>query len=72
MYTVKIDGCDDAILGQTSKGVLIYTYEGLVTVFMKKDKMTEQEANEWVQFNVLRALPYIREGRPVVVHLHHG
>lgn len=30
--------------------------------------MTEEEAIEWIDFNTLRALPYLGEGAPVVMY----
>ena len=51
---IQLDGCDSAILGITDEGVLCYSYELLIDVFVSRDGMQPDEALEWVEFNVLR------------------
>mgnify|MGYP001427759673 CR=1 len=43
---------DDAILGTSEEGILIYNYDLLVDAF-KKQGMDTDEAREWIDFNVL-------------------
>ena len=45
---------------------LIYDYEKLVEHFMGEG-MTDEEAMEWVDFNILGA--YFGEGNPVIVNV---
>ena len=56
---VKADGLDEAILGTGGRinmdEVLIYSYDKCVQIFMDKDKMTYEEAIEWMEFNVVGA-----------------
>jgi hypothetical protein len=66
------DGLDDAILGQASvwKGnkrveVLVYDADLIIKVFMDRDGMSEEEANEYIVFNIEGA--YIGEDTPVLV-----
>ena len=49
---VIIDGLDEAILGYSDTGLLIYDFERSVAVFME-DGMSRDEAIEWIEFNVL-------------------
>lgn len=49
-----LGGCDSAVLGITDDGLLCYSYELLIDVFVSRDGMTPDEAMEWVEFNVLR------------------
>ena len=49
---VIIDGLDQAILGYSDTGLLIYDFERSVEVFME-DGMSRDEAVEWIEFNVL-------------------
>lgn len=52
---VMLDGLDDAIMGMTveQKPRLIYDYAKCCAVFQSRDGMTEDDAMEWVDFNVL-------------------
>jgi hypothetical protein len=63
---------DEAIIGRTDVGgceVIAYSYEGLVSSFMKHESMDFEAATEWVEFNTLRTLPYMGNQAPVVVYL---
>ncbi len=66
------DGLDDAILGQASVWngnkrveVLVYDADLMIKVFMDRDGMSEEEANEYIVFNIEGA--YIGEDTPVLV-----
>ena len=56
---VKADGLDEAIIGTGGRinmdEVLIYSYDKCVQIFMDRDKMTYEEAIEWMEFNVVGA-----------------
>jgi hypothetical protein len=66
---LKIDGADAAIVGTVSRcgcpDLLCYDYERLVTLFMKRDKMTREEAIDYIDFNILGA--WMGEGTPVIL-----
>jgi len=47
-----LDGLNDAIAGYSDCGRLIYDYQKMVVVFMK-DGMTQDEAVEWIDYNVM-------------------
>ena len=47
-----LEGLDDAIVGYSDGGLLIYDYEKTVEHFVE-DGMTREEAVEWVDFDVL-------------------
>jgi len=57
---------DNAIIGITDEGQLIYSYEKLIDCFSKNEDMTYEEAIEWVDYNTIRALPYFGEKRPLI------
>jgi hypothetical protein len=44
-----------------------YSYERLVRCFMDAYNWTYEEAEEWVEYNVERALPYYGEHAPVIL-----
>ena len=56
-----------AIIGVTESGsepCVVYDYDSLIRCFMEKG-MTYEEAVEWIDYNVLRSLPY--QTRPPVI-----
>lgn len=62
------DGLDNALIGHTyRKGefIAVYDYEKMVEIFMKEHGMSEEDAVEWIDFNVLGA--WIGEQTPMIV-----
>ena len=64
-------GCDAAYIGRGvrwgNEDVAVYDYQKLVQVFIEVG-MTEEEAVEWIDFNIAGA--YIGEGIPIIVYQH--
>ena len=48
---IRFTGLDEAIIGYDHRGLLVYGYEKMLDVFMRD--MTEEEAVEWIDYNVL-------------------
>lgn len=44
-----------------------YSYERLTQCFMKEEGWDWEEAMEWIDYNVVRALPYYGSGAPVIL-----
>ena len=44
---------NDAIAGVSDSGLLIYDYKKTIKIFMDKEGMTEEEAEERVDYNVM-------------------
>ena len=59
---------DNSIIGTTFDGRAIYDFDKMVTELMNDEGWTEQEAIDWIEFNTLRALPYVENKRPLVVY----
>jgi len=62
------DGFDDAMVGYTvpcggRKALAVYDYELCVGVLVKRDGMSEEEAVEYMDFNVVGA--YVGESTPL-------
>lgn len=57
---------DNAIIGISDDNRLIYGYEQLIDCFSKNEDMTYEEAIEWVDYNTLRALPYMGAKAPII------
>ena len=52
-----LDGLNDAIAGSSDCGRLIYDYQKTIKIFMDKEGMGQEEAEEWVEFNVMGVQP---------------
>lgn len=71
--TVFFDGLDDALVGLvehfTPGGrilVAAYDYDACLGLLVERDGMEPEDAEEWMDFNVLGA--YVGEGTPAFVH----
>tara|TARA_B100000963_G_scaffold348966_1_gene357326 strand:- start:184 stop:414 length:231 start_codon:yes stop_codon:yes gene_type:complete len=64
---MKADGFDEAIIGVGSRcgseDVLIYDYSKCVSILVKRDGMSLDEAVDYMEFNVVGA--YVGETTPV-------
>lgn len=60
---------DNAFIGVSSDYRAVYDYEGMIRCLMS-DGMTDQEAMEWIDYNVIRALPYMENdgNAPVIMY----
>ena len=60
---------DKSIIGFTAEdGRAVYSYESMIQKFMEDEHCSEEEAQEWVDYNIMRALPYGDKGHnPIVV-----
>jgi hypothetical protein len=69
---LKIDGHDDAIVGQaciwtnqSKEHVLVYSGERIVKGLMERDGMSMEEAIEYIDFNIEGA--YMGPGTPIIM-----
>lgn len=64
-----LDGCDDAVVGWAVRcgqpAIVVYDHAKLVEKFMD-DGMTEEEAHEWVSFNIEGV--WVGKGTPAVMY----
>ena len=60
------DGFDEAIVGYDANFTVVYDYSKCMKVLMKRDGMTEHEAHEFMEFNVVSA--YIGDVGPIFIH----
>lgn len=58
---------DDAIMGVDSNGRVVYSYEKMVECLMREDGMTEEEAIEFIDYNVIGALGNSSD-KPIVMY----
>ena len=59
---------DEAIVGVTEEGRLVYSYEKMVRQLAKDEFMCDHEAQEFIDYNTVRAIPYMGEKRPIIVY----
>lgn len=57
---------DNAITGITDDGRLIYSYDKLIEAYMAGENCGYEDAVDWIEYNTLRAIPYMGEKRPIV------
>ncbi len=62
------DSYDTAIIGVTSDDRVVYDYEKMIEWLMENDDIDREAAAEWIQYNTIRALPYMAPGEPVVMY----
>ena len=61
-------GYESAIIGVTDDDRVAYDYHRLCLAEMANAGCTYEEAEEWVQFNTLRSIPYMGSQSPVVIY----
>ena len=68
--TLIADGFDEAIIGigrQFNKQLVIYDEDKCIQILMERDGMTDEEAIEFFEFNVVGA--YVGDHTPIYVRL---
>ena len=59
---------EDAIIGwDENSGRIIYDYEKMVECLMNEDGMEYDEAVEFIDYNTVRACPYMGERAPIIL-----
>ena len=59
---------NEAIVGVSEDGRLVYSYEKMVHQLAEDEFMSEQEAQEFIDYNTVRAIFYMGEKRPIIVY----
>ena len=60
---------DNAIVGLSTEGRVIYDYDLMVKELTDNTALTEDEAIQYLEYNTIRTLPYIEEQvRPIILH----
>lgn len=58
---------DKAAIGYSDTGCVIYDYDLLVEALMNEG-MSDIDAIEWVDYNILRATPYYGDKAPIIMY----
>ena len=59
---------DDALIGVSEDRRAIYDYYKMIDWLMDKEGLSEIDAIEWVEYNTLRAIPYMGDDAPIIMH----
>lgn len=59
---------DSAFVGMTWDDRCVYDYDKMVQWIVETQGWEELEAVEWIEYNTIRALPYMGEGAPIVMY----
>jgi hypothetical protein len=66
---MRADGLDEAIIGVATRpnmdAVLAYDVDKIISILMKKDGMSYEEANEWYGYNIASA--WVGDTTPVFI-----
>ena len=59
---------DTAFIGITTDNRAVYDYQLMVEWLIRTEEFTEEEAMEWIDYNTIRALPYMGDDAPIIVN----
>lgn len=60
---------DNSIIGITTDGQAVYSYDLMVKELMEDENLSEQDAIDWIEYNTLRSIPYAGTMAPIVVFM---
>lgn len=58
---------DNSIIGITEGKHLVYSYEKMIEELMEDEGWSYEEAVEWLEYNTLRAIPYMSSAGPAPI-----
>lgn len=59
---------DKAIIGvDANSGSVIYDYQLMISSLMEQDEISYEQAVEFIDFNTIRATPYMPQPRPIIL-----
>ena len=59
---------DDALIGISDDNRAIYDYNKMVEWLMNEEGFSDIEAIEWIDYNTIRALPYMGHEAPIIMY----
>lgn len=59
---------DDALIGVTEDGRAVYDFNKMVAWLMETEGFSQEEAIEWIEYNTIRALPYMGPEAPIIMY----
>lgn len=58
----------DAIIGVSEDGRLVYSYSKMIESLVLRDKMSYEEAVEFIDYNNTRSVPFIGQHAPIIIY----
>lgn len=59
---------DSALIGVSEDNRAVYDFELMVEYICREEGWTAEEAIEWIEYNTIRALPYMGPDAPIIIH----
>jgi hypothetical protein len=59
---------DDALIGVSDDGRAIYDFDKMVDWLVEKYGWSYEESIEWIEYNTIRALPYMGSDAPIIMY----
>lgn len=59
---------DSALIGVTEDGRAVYDYEKMIDWLVETEGWTPEEAEDWINYNTIPALPYMGDKAPLIVY----
>lgn len=59
---------DSALIGVTTDGRAVYDFDLMVDWLMKEEGWSDIDAIEWIEYNTIRALPYMGAKAPIIMY----
>lgn len=59
---------DDALIGITEDNRAVYDFDKMVQWLIHTENFTQEEAIEWIEYNTIRALPYMGDRSPIIMY----
>lgn len=59
---------DDALIGISDDNRAIYDYDKMVSWLVNEENLSEDEAEDWINYNTIRALPYFGAKAPIIMY----
>ena len=59
---------EDAVIGVTEDRRIVYDFGKMVEYLVDKEGWSDINAIEWIEYNVIRSIPYMGENAPIIVY----
>lgn len=59
---------DTALIGVTYDNRAVYDFEKMIEWLVETEDFTYEEAIEWIEYNTIRAIPYMGSDSPIIMY----
>lgn len=59
---------EDAVIGATHDGRIVYDFDKMVDCLMNEEGWSDIDAIEWIEYNVVRSIPYMGDDAPIIMY----